>query len=540
MLRKLRLYAHTLRYLRPWQIAGRVTARLKRKFPGGRPPDPPAGLRGALNARTPLLSHDPWNTRPDILSGRFCFLRDAADLGQPVDWKAEHKPLLWRFNLHYFHYLHLLERGEQVDLCRSWIATNPVGQGVGWHPYPTSLRIVNWCKAGFTEADIQDSLYRQAGHLYRNLETYVCGNHLIENARALVFAGRFFEDFGEAKKWLGRGLDILRSETSEQILPDGVHFERSPMYHALMLEAYADVLNILPKSHPDEEWLRDVLARMSDALRAFTHPDGQLALFNDATQEIAAPASEIVGYVERLTGRQPQRIDTMPAAGYRTYRDDEVYLIVDGGEVAPSYLMAHAHADIFSYELSLAGMQFIVDSGVYQYAPGSMRDYARSTAAHNTVSVDGEDQVECWGSFRVARRDAPYGVESHTEGDVWRFEGAFGGYAKWIGDRLVHRRKLRVDPKARQIFVEDLVTGSGRHRVESRIHFHPDVSVAVKNSEFELERDGLRSTVRIIQGDARLERGWYCPEFGLRLENDVLVLGVLSDMPCRLEYAISF
>src|SRR5690606_39118768 len=147
-----------------------------------------------------------------------------------------------------------LARNEQEDLCRSWVHANPPGTAVSWHAYPTSLRIVNWCRANLQADDLQESLYLQAAHLYRNLETYVYGNHLLENARALVYAGVFFGDTGEAPRWLERGLQLYRKETPIQVLSDGGHFERSPMYHALMLEGYLDVLNLLPDGHPDRPW----------------------------------------------------------------------------------------------------------------------------------------------------------------------------------------------------------------------------------------------------------------------------------------------
>lgn len=113
------------------------------------------------------------------MKGRFCFLNETAELGRPVDWSAESMPLLWRFNLHCFDYPHLLESHEQVALCREWTAKNPVGEGVGWHPYPTSLRLVNWCRAELAAPDLLESLYRQASYLYRTVETHVYGNQLL-------------------------------------------------------------------------------------------------------------------------------------------------------------------------------------------------------------------------------------------------------------------------------------------------------------------------------------------------------------------------
>lgn len=448
-------------------------------------------------------------------------------------------PLLWRFNLQYFNYLHLLHPKEQIDLCRSWVAATPLGRGVGWHPYPTSLRIVNWCRADLHESDIQRSLYQQAAYLYRNLETYVYGNHLLENARALVYAGSFFGAAGEAADWLSKGLEIYRSETPHQVPSDGMHFERSPMYHALMLEGYLDVLNLLPADHPDGEWLKATVCRMSDALAPLTHPDGRIALFNDATLEIAADTEALQQYVYRLTGHLPCRRDRLPDAGYYAYRDDDLCLIIDGGAVGPEHLMAHAHADVFSFELSIGGERFFVDTGVFEYPEGPMRTYVRSTKAHNTVCVDDLDQVECWGSFRVARRSAPYDVRFSPRGSSITFEGAFDGYAKLIGDDIVHRRHINLRPRERIIRIEDVVSGNNEHRVESRIHLHPEVEV-VSTDPVVLRRGDVNCRMNVIDGKMRWENSVYCPEFGVQLPNKVAVFDGSSRLPTRIAVSIHY
>ena len=82
-----------------------------------------------------------------------------------------------------------------------WIAENPAPHGNGWEPYPLSLRIVNWIKwlvrqpAGDPAASIAicRSLELQSHVLSQRLENDLLGNHLFENAKALIFAGCFFE-----------------------------------------------------------------------------------------------------------------------------------------------------------------------------------------------------------------------------------------------------------------------------------------------------------------------------------------------------------
>jgi uncharacterized heparinase superfamily protein len=309
----------------------------------------------------------------------------------------------------------LLEFKEQEELCLHWIDNNPVGNGAGWNPYVTSLRIVNWCKTKSESGEIKKSIYAQASYLYRHLEIYFPGNHLLENAKALIIAGLYFEGQGEAKKWLTKGTEILTKELPIQVLPDGAYFELSPMYHAIMLEGFLDLVNILP----DGNMLRANLVEVCDSMIRFqeaaTHPNGSIALLNDSTEEIAHSTPKLLQYAKKLIPRESKKVNSFPDAGYYTYRNNDIYLIADCGKIGPDYLPAHSHADIFNYELSIRGEKVITDSGVYEYASGEMRDYNRSTKAHNTVSVDGADQAEYWGGFRVARRYKPVVID-HKEG----------------------------------------------------------------------------------------------------------------------------
>jgi len=531
-------YAPTLRHHRPVQLAGRVAAKGRRRLRWDDVPEPPTDLRArGLRPHTPFLTHDPWNDADSVRRGRFTFLNETRDLGRPVDWSAPGAPLLWRFNLHYGHYLDLLPEADALALVREWIAANPVGEGVGWHPYPTALRLIALTKRGLPGTDVDRSLYRQAAWLYRTLEVYHPGNHLLENARALALAGRYFEGQGEAGRWLRRGLAIFRREVSEQVLPDGGYFERSPMYHALMLEGALDLLNVLPNDHPDRPLLADTAARMRDYLASIRHPDGEIPLFNDATLEIAPPASALLGYAARLLDGEPTIQRAFLDTGRFVLTSRDAWVIVDGGPIGPDHLPAHAHADVFSFEASFGGHRFVVDTGVFEYTAGPNRSHDRSTAAHNTVVIDGVDQAECWASFRVARRYPPENV-MFTEDDAGStFAGTFRGYGKLLGDGLVHRRRVAVQHG--RLAVEDEVTGRGSHRVESRLHLHPAVTVTPDGDALRLGRDGVEVVLTAKGAAFREEPSRYSPRFGVAEPNRCLVLAHDGPLPVRFAYTLT-
>nr|WP_272507022.1 alginate lyase family protein [Salinibacter ruber] len=389
--------------------------------------------------------------------------------------------------------------------------------------------------------DLQQSLYRQAAYLYRHLETHVMGNHLLENARALVYAGMFFEGYGEAANWREQGLWLYQEELEEQILPDGGHYERSPMYHALMLEGLLDVIALLSDEQPVRPDLENAARSMTDALVAWTLPSGRLTLFNDATREIAVPPARLLQYARDVLEYEPRSVVSFPDTGYYVHGGEDLYCIVDGGAAGPDHLMAHAHADAFSYELCVGDAMFVTDTGVYEYEVGDMRDYVRSTAAHSTVTVDGQSQIEPWDSFRMARRAAPEEVSFGQDDGRSVFRGRFGGFAKLIGDGIVHRRRLTIDDEERLLRVDDEVSGRGIHRVASRVQLHPDVSVQRDGEALLLRHEnGATGIFQVTEGRLDVEQGWYCPEFGMISERPVLVLRQETPLPVTLSYTIQF
>jgi len=221
----------------------------------------------------------------------FFFLNQAGsllDLGWDSDSSSDSVSKLWRYNQHYFDDLNAMgavERSDwHQDLLLRWVAENSPGMGVGWEPYPISLRIVNWVKwqcsgNALPEACLQ-SLAVQARWLTQRIEWHILGNHLFANAKALAFAGVFFSG-DEADRWLRQGLKIIADELPEQVLFDGGNFERSPMYHAIFLEDLLDLLNLagaFPSVIPEEHaarWLESA-QRMLRWLDRTIHPEGEI------------------------------------------------------------------------------------------------------------------------------------------------------------------------------------------------------------------------------------------------------------------------
>ena len=370
---------------------------------------------------TPLLKDTAsgrWKTparrRASLLSPSRCrFLNEEHDIASPTAWNNPAWEKLWLYNLHYFDDLNAMDAMErtpwQRQLIDRWITENPPAQGTGWEPYPTSLRIVNWIKLALTGNTLEPtwlhSLAVQTRWLSKHLEIHLLGNHLFANAKALVFAGLFFEG-KEASAWLDKGMEILARETREQILPDGGQFERSPMYHALALEDLLDLVNLasLYEDSIPNKWQGfvstwpQVIGRMRSWLSSMCHPDGETAFFNDAAIGIAPSPEELEIYAQNL-GLQPlsthqDGIVHLADSGYIRIQRDGMTALLDVAPIGPDYLPGHAHADTLCFELSLFGQRVLVNSGTSRYGTGQERLWQRGTAAHNTVTVDGHDSSE--------------------------------------------------------------------------------------------------------------------------------------------------
>lgn len=482
---------------------------------------------------------------------RFCFLNEVRDL-TAHGWDDAALEKLWRYNLHYFDDLNAQDapvRGawHQALLLR-WVRENPPAAGSGWEPYPASLRIVNWIKwtlgGNALPSECLDSLAVQVRWLAQRLEIHLLGNHLFANAKALVFAGLFF-DGPEATAWLEKGMRILAREVPEQILADGGQFERSTMYHALALEDMLDLLNVTaafagavpPLWRATVADWRARIGPMRNWLAAMCHPDGEIGLFNDAAFGIAPAPAELERYADDLglapSGRAPLGVAHLAQSGYVRVAQDEMVALLDVAPIGPDYLPGHAHADTLSFELSVFGQRVLVNSGTSCYGLSPERTRQRETAAHNTVVVDGQSSSEVWAGFRVARRARPLGLEVVREGSV-KVVCSHDGFRRLPG-QPVHTRQWMFDDAS--LVVEDRVSGLFGH-AEARFHLHPGMTLGLLDDRMSGRiglGDGHLLIWRVEMGELSIEESTYHPRFGIRWSSRCLVLR-LRDGGSRIRF----
>lgn len=425
MLKRIDKYCQTLKYLKKSQLLYLVKNRLER------------GQKADTKKKAPACKILPlWMPELDkaglylkrfdteeILEGRVRLLYEEGVPGGK-NWQVQNRSHLWNFNLHYMEFLLPLVAAyrEENDIryyvcfkeyCYKWISDNRDGTGDGWHPYTISLRLTNlWiCISAFGEVflndqafyeTLNDSMYAQYLHLQKRLERHLLGNHYFENLKAVLLGSLYFQE----EKIYGQYKRLFISEIREQILPDGVHYERSLMYHKIILE---DIMRaakaVSAKDHGLYQMLCAVMQKMADALWFLEQGMGRTLLFNDAGDNVARPFGCLLDGLKKefavCPDAGPKR--AFPDAGYYCLEEDGIKIVMDAGEIAPDYMPGHSHCDGLSFELARHGHPVFVNSGTGQYQ-GGLRSYFRSTAAHNTIVADNEEQSDCWGEHRTGRR----------------------------------------------------------------------------------------------------------------------------------------
>ena len=164
-----------------------------------------------------------------------------------------------------------------------------------------------------------------------------------------------------------------------------------------------------------------------------------------------------------------------------------------------------------------------MDSGVFDYEQSDMRRFCRSTCAHNTVEIDGQDQCELWGVFRVARRGKPRNIKWRPSDGGFELSGSHDGYERLKG-RPKHTRKIQWAESKATLKVHDQVFARRRVHAVSRIHLHPECSI-VKQMDDMIHIDYPAGTFTVCiqcSGQVVIGEGWYCPEFGKRVRNTVV------------------
>jgi len=459
----LRRYYYTIRDLRWIQIKFQILRRLFKS---------PYKELSFQKSPTYLAFNIPQEGRKIISKDReFTFLNLTCKFSDQIDWSFLGHGRLWQYNLNYFDFLNQedLEPSLGLDLIHSWIKDPQI------EPYPSSLRLINWIryvsKHRIEDRKIIDSIFSQGKYLLSNIEYHLLGNHLLENGFALLITGSFLNNKGI----FSSGLRIVSEQLDEQILADGAHFELSPMYHKIILYRVLECLDLVQSNQIEgvlglEEKLSRVASSMLSWLSQMTFKNGSQARVNDSVGGIA-PSEKVIIQSASVLGIEVKKSIPLGTSGYRIIRNSRMEVLFDVGDIGPHYIPGHAHSDTLNIVAHLDKQPLLVDTGISTYEKNQLRQEERSTKAHNTVVVDGQEQSEIWGGFRVARKARILSL-SESENEV---SASHDGYK---GSRCIHERKVKLEDK--ELIIEDHL--SSDVQAKCYLHFHPDQKLSLQGS----------------------------------------------------------
>lgn len=447
------------------------------------------------------------------------------------------KKITWELNRHqYFitlgqaYWLTGDERYAQtfVGHVNSWMDQNPPKLGVNWaSSLEVSFRSIAWIWALHffkdalnpeTFSKLCKFLYLNARHLETFLSTYFSPNtHLTGEALGLYYIGALMPDFKESARWRNTGLEILLAQLPRHVQSDGVYFEQSSYYHRYTTDFYLHLRVLLSNADASIPAVLDEKLRLLlDHLMYITRPDGTTPLFGDddggrLLSLFAAPANDFRATLatgaalferadykfvagdavedalwllgpasfDQIVATEPENQSVaFPAGGYYVMRDgwtaDSNYLLFDCGPHGTNNC-GHAHADALSFELAVNGKTVLIDPGTYTYTGSKeMRDWFRSSEAHNTLTVDNESSSVSDGPFSwktIARSECSSWI---TEERFDYVVGSHDGFMR-LAEPAKHTRSILFIKNSYWV-VRDVVETSGAHDVQARFHLAPGLA----------------------------------------------------------------
>jgi hypothetical protein len=492
---------------------------------------------------------------------------------------------------------------EFIDQISDWISENPYKKSINWGcSMDVAIRASNWIFAlgmflnspkissGFIQK-ILFSLYLHGKYIYGNPEkNYLQNhNHFLADLAGQILLGLIFKEMQDPKLWLEDGIYSFYKEIRSQILPSGPSYERSTNYHRLVTELITYSVIILKNNK--FQIPQDILYRLHQMflfIMNYTKPDKMTPVIGDQDNGRYLPFSQqetcdhryllTLGAImfqdsslKSLSSgistdayfllKEQKAIETFeslkdknhslssisyPDAGFYIMRhsDDYMFINISGlSHYNENNSGTHTHSDLLSFELAVDGISFLVDPGSYVYSQdASMRMFFRSTAMHNTVTIDEKsqhtlDRTKLWwiendATVKNVRWD------SDDKQDVFCAE--HDGYFK-LTEPVTHRREI-IFSKDKEVWeIIDSFSGKGKHTFISYLHFDVGVDVTVNNQTIFAVKEKKKIEIELTAShkiNISKDEGCVSKSYGIKNDAWIVAIEMHSDVPCEINTKI--
>lgn len=425
-------------------------------------------------------------------------------------------------------------------------------------------------------------------------------NHLIGNLSALFLVNFLFPEFEGADSKYKKSISMLIKEIDKQIYSDGVDYEQSISYHRYVLEfCLIPVILCRMNGIPLPERFLKKIEKMIEFILYISKPDGFVYPISDADgarvfnlnnahindyQSYLAVGAVLFdrGDFKSMAGENceeviwllgPKGLEkywdiqlTQPAVcskafwdgGYFILRDrwstDAKQLFFDCGNIGMGYTDdgeygTHGHSDLLNFGISAYGETFITDIGSGTYTGNKkVHDYFRSSAGHNTINIDGQDQSILTTTWAMKNRARPLKGECFTSQHFDYVSGAHDGYRR-LSHPIIHRREILFVKPDYWIMVDSLL-GRGYHHLEAFYHLSPGLDVDIDSADNLILIKGNRSSLlmapfcsmslkkALSEGSVDPFEGWISADYGQWLPAPVLK--VSAEFQCPLVMITAF
>lgn len=374
-------------------------------------------------------------------------------------------------------------------------------------------------------------------HAHYNRNFHSSNNWLTMEISALATVAANFPEYRDSEEWLDYAIATMTQSMQEQVYEDGVQTELSSHYHNVSLhnfELFKSICDKANKKLPD--FYNRTIENMYGYIAHMVRPSGFRLLNNDGDR--GSDRDIILRGAKKFNHQDWEYIASNGQTGLRPVEGPSYFYPWAGHFVSRSgfdkdahwsffdigpWGSGHQHNDKLHLSISAYGKDFLVDSGRFAYTgevAEKFRPYAKSSAAHNLLLIDGKGQMN-----GPTLTDKPLGEEHYKITD--KFDYATSSFDQFMDleGAVKHSRAVFYVRGEFWVVVDKIETDRPR-TVEALWHWHPENKMEKEGAVVKTNNEkgnlaiipvgGQKVDPQFIKGQEDPEiQGWYSPEYNI-------------------------